>query len=98
MMTGGACPNPIPKLEPASSEILLLLQVCEKQTRASMEGPYSFDFLAVRAIAHDLGLDTTGTHEFSDGALFWTRFKALSDEYFAIVAEEVESRKFKAGG
>jgi hypothetical protein len=96
-MSGGACPNPLPSLSAAAAEVLTLLRVCEKQTRAGFDGPYSFDYGTVRAIALDLGLDTTGTHELSDGALFWTRFTTLADEYFRIVSEAVEARKFAAG-
>jgi hypothetical protein len=97
-MTGGPCPNPIPHLTDGAAQALTLLHLCEGQTRAGIEGPYAFDYGTVRAIAQDLGLDTTGTHELSDGALFWSRFSTVAEEYFRIVAEAVEMRKGPARG
>jgi hypothetical protein len=85
--TGGSCPSPIPGLSPAAGETIMLIQAFGSQIRQGFEGATSFDLTVFRMAADDLGFDTKGTHEFSDGALFWTRLLTAEAEYFQIIEE-----------
>lgn len=95
-MTGGECPTPLRNLSPYARRLLDFLTAFSSQIRVSMDGAVAFDFGALRQIAQDLGFDTTGTDEYSEGALFWTYLRSLAEDYFAIAEEIREQKRIEA--